>query len=96
MYEEIEEEYQQFLYDIQEEGFIFGRYLDESDYEDEYCHNDIDKAKDIFVNKIKEYLKLNRPSEYIVTSGWCIFVMTPNRARESRISEKTINDRLVR
>jgi hypothetical protein len=96
MYEETEEEYQQFLYDMKESGFIFGRYMDESDYEDEYSYNDIDEAKDILINKITDYLKQNRPSEFIVTGGWCVFVMTPNKARESRVSENTIENRLVR
>lgn len=33
---------------------------------------------------MKAYL-VERPA-----SGWCVFVMTPNRARESHMSERTI------
>lgn len=96
MNEIINDEFEIFLHDISESGFIFGRYLDEDDYEDEYCHNDIDRAKGIFIDKVTEYLKQNRPSEFIVTDGWCVFVMTPDRARESRISEHRIHIHLVK
>lgn len=93
---EIEYECNQFLKDINDSGFIFGRYMDEDEYEDDYSHNAIDKAMAILQGKIKRYLHENRPGEFVVTSGWCIFVMTPDRARQSNVSEKTINNFLVR
>ena len=96
MQEIIEFEFEMFRQDIINKSFVFGRYLDESNYEDEYCHNDIDDAKDKLAEKIREYLKENRPSEFLVLNGWCVHVMTPDRARESRISESTIENRLVR
>lgn len=96
MDEVIKEEYEMFLKDISENAFILGKYLDESDYEDEYCHNDIDEAKEKLVEKITDYLKQNRPSEFIVSDGYCVFVMTPDRARQSRISERTIENNLVK
>lgn len=93
---EIEYEYNQFLEDMKESGFVFGRYMDEDEYEDEYSHNAIDKSMAILQGKIKRYLHENRSGEFVVTSGWCIFVMTPNRARESNVLEKTIDNFLVR
>lgn len=96
MQNEIEYEYNEFLRDINDSGFVFGRYMDECEYEDEYSHNTIDQAMGILQGKIKRYLHENRPGEFVVTSGWCIFVMTPNRARESDVLEKTINNFLVR
>lgn len=91
MYEIVEEEYQQFLQDMKnEDKIVFGRYIDESDYEDEYCHNDIYNAQSMFIEKVKEYLHENYPGEYIVSSGYCVFIMTLERARESHISEKSI------
>ena len=83
MYEIIEDEYNQFLQDMADGSMIFGRYIDESEYEDEYSHNDIDEAQDKFIEKVREYLHENYP-------GWCVFVMTPDRARESHVSERTI------
>lgn len=96
MQNEIEYEYNEFLSDINDSGFVFGRYMDEDEYEDEYSHNAIDEATEILEEKIRTYLHENRPGEFVVTSGWCIFVMTPNRARESDVLEKTIDNFLVR
>lgn len=93
---EIEYEYNQFLKDMNDSGFAFGRYMDEDEYEDEYSHNAIDEAMEILQEKIKTYLHENRPGEFVVTSGWCVFVMTPDRARESNISERTIELYMVR
>lgn len=93
---EIEYEYNQFLEDMKRSGFVFSRYMDEDEYEDDYSHNAIDEAMAILQRKIKRYLHENRPGEFVVTSGWCIFVMTPDRARQSNVSEKTINNFLVR
>lgn len=93
---EIEDEYQQFLEDIKDSGFIFGAYMDETEYEDDYSHNAIDEAMEVLQEKIKTYLHENRPGEFVVSSGWCVHVMTPDRARQSRISERTIENFLVR
>ena len=90
MYEIVEDEYNQFLQDIADGSMIFGRYIDESEYEDEYSHNDIDEAQDKFIEKVREYLHENYPGKYVVAGSWCVFVMTPDRARESHISERTI------
>lgn len=90
MYEIVEDEYNQFLQDITDGSMIFGRYIDESEYEDEYSHNDIDEAQDKFIEKVREYLHENYPGKYVVSGGWCVFVMTPDRARESQVSERTI------
>lgn len=92
MYEIIEEEYQQFLQDMRDgKPMVFGRYINESEYEDEYSHNDIEDAQAELVKKIKSYLHEHCPGKYVVSGGWCVFVMTPERARESHISERTID-----
>ena len=89
MYQELEDEYELFLDDMKREE-TFCRYIDESEYEDEYSHNDIDEAQDKFIEKVREYLHENYPGKYVVSGGWCVFVMTPDRARESHVSERTI------
>jgi len=92
---EINIEYKTFLEEIGDD-FEIGRYLDESDYEDEYSHNDIDDAMGVLADKIRKYLHENHPNKFIVTTGWCIHVMTPERARQSRVSERTIELRLIK
>lgn len=69
MYEIVEDEYNQFLQDITDGSMIFGRYIDESEYEDEYSHNDIDEAQDKFIEKVREYLHENYPGKYVVSGG---------------------------
>ena len=96
MQNEIEYEYNEFLKDINDSGFIFGAYMDETEYEDEYSHNATDEAMGVLQEKIRTYLHENRPGEFVVSSGWCVHVMTPDRARQSRVSERTIENFLVR
>lgn len=93
---EIEEEYNQFLEDIKDPGFIFGRYMNVCEYEDEYSHNEIGEAAGILAEKIRTYLHENRPDEFIVGTDYCVRVMTPERARQANISERTIDLRIVR
>lgn len=93
---EIEEEYSQFLSDIKQPEFEFGAYMDESCYEDEYSHNEIDEAKGLLQEKIRTYLHKNRPGEFVVNYSYCIHVMTLERARQSKVSERTIELFLVR
>lgn len=90
MYEIVENEYNRFLQDIADGSMIFGKYIDESEYEDEYSHNDIDEAQDTFIEKVEEYLHENYPGKYVVSGGWCVVVMTPDRARESHVPERNI------
>lgn len=85
MYEEIQLEFEQFKYDINE-SLVFARYFDEWDYEDEYSHNEIDEAQAILIQQIKEYLHNHIPNKYIVTSGYCIFVMTIEEAKKKKFA----------
>ncbi|EOT29464.1 hypothetical protein C805_00047 [Eubacterium sp. 14-2] len=93
---EIDEEFEQFLQDIKDSGYIFGAYMDESEYEDDYSHNIIGEAMGILQKKIKEYLHKNRPGEFVVISDWCVHVLTKDRAKQLDVSERTIEFRLVR
>ena len=65
MYEIVEDEYNQFLQDMADGSMIFGRYIDESEYEGEYSHNDIDEAQDKFIKKVTQYLHENYPGKYV-------------------------------
>lgn len=93
---EIEEEYKQFLEDIKDNGFIFGTYMDESEYEDEYSHNAIDEAMAELQKKMRDYLRENRPNEFIVLSDYCVRAMTVGKAKQLNVSERTIELRIVR
>lgn len=84
MYEEIQDEFEQFKYDINE-SLEFGRYFDEYDYEDEYSHNEIHEAQAILIQRIKEYLHNNMPNKYVVNSTYCIFVMTVEEAKRKKL-----------
>lgn len=81
MFEELEYEYSRFLDDMKR-GETFCRYLDEDEYEDEYSHNEIDECQRKLAEKIEAYLKENKPGEYLIATGWCVFVMTVAEARK--------------
>ena len=93
---EINEEFSSFKSDVMDEGFVFGCYLDETSYEDDYSHNDIYDAIEVLAEKMRDYLHNNYPNKFIVSTGWCVHVMTPDRARQSRLSERSIEECLVR
>lgn len=96
MANEIEYEYNQFLSDMKNPTFLSGTYMDEDEYEDEYSHNSIDEAIEILEEKIREYLHENRPGEFVLVSRWNVCVMTIENARSRKLSEKRIEDLLVR
>lgn len=93
---EINEEYHYFLSDIRSHDFRLGKYMDISHYEDQYGNDMIEKAMENLAEKIRKYLHENKPGKFIVSTGYCIFVMTPERAREAQIFETTIKECLVR
>lgn len=85
MYEELEEEFLNFKQDVDSGSLVFGRYFDEDDYEDEYSHNQIDEYKEKFIDKVIAYLHETNPGKYVVTSGWCVFIMTIDEAKKRKI-----------
>lgn len=84
MQECINEEYELFLADM-ERGETFCRYMDEDNYEDEYSHNDIDAMQEELIRKIAEWLHKNKPGQYLVSPGWCVFVMTVAEAEKRNL-----------
>lgn len=86
MWQELEYEYNIFLENMKRDE-TFYRYINEDEYEDEYSHNEIDECQSKFIEKVKEWLHENKPGQYIVTSGWCVFVM----AIEEAIKKNLIN-----
>lgn len=95
MQKEIDYEYNEFLRDMNN-SLVFGTYMDEDEYEDEYSRDDTEQSMDILEEKIRNYLHENRPGEFVVTSGWCVHVMTLERARKSKVFERAIDDFIVR
>lgn len=81
MFEELEYEYNLFLEDMKN-GKTFCKYMDEDEYEDEYSHNKIEEYQEKLIDKIEKFLKENKPNQYIVSSGWCVFVMTIDEAKK--------------
>ena len=82
MYEELEYEFADFKHSFDEGSLVFGRWFDEDEYEDEYSHNEIDEYQEKFIERVKEYLHEKAPNKYVVTSGWCVFVMTVEEAKK--------------
>lgn len=81
MFEIIEEEYNAFVEDMKK-GETFCRYIDETAYEDEFSHNDIEVMQGCFMEKAKLWLHENKPGQYLVSGGWCVFVMTEEEAEK--------------
>lgn len=86
MHEELNEEYNTFLEDIERGEPPIGRYVDVSWYEDEYSRLEISECQKAFMNKVKAWLHQHRPNQYVVSVGYCVFVMTIATAREKNIS----------
>mgnify|MGYP003303285372 CR=1 FL=1 len=82
MYEELEYEFADFKHSFDEGSLVFGRWFDEYGYEDEYSHNEIYEYQGKFIERVKEYLHEKAPNKYVVTSGWCVFVMTVEEAEK--------------
>lgn len=74
MYDEIETEFQNFLLDITDGIFTKNKYLDTWDHEDDYSHKTINEAQGMLYIKIFNWLKENKPNEYVVFSneGICV------------------------
>src|SRR5699024_9042617 len=81
MCEELEYE-DNLVLDDMKRGETVCRYLDEDEYKDESSHNEIDECQRRLSEKIEEYLRENKPGEYIVSTGWCVFVMTVEEAKK--------------
>lgn len=84
MQQVIEYEFSNFLSDMARQE-TFCRYLDECEYEDEYSHNQIHECQSVFIDRVEEWLHTNKPSQYIITSGWCVFIMTVYEAKKRNI-----------
>lgn len=94
MYKELEYEFADFKQSIDDGSLVFGSYFDEDKYEDDYSHNEIYEFQEKFIDKVREYLHENAPGKYVVTSGWCVFVMSieeANKRKMRRIEDRTVN-----
>lgn len=97
MYKEMEGEFQQFLIDMEEaeNAMVFARYMDEYDYEDSYGNNEIYEYQEKYKEKVRDWLKENKPGKYIVAGGYNVSVMTLDEARKRLISEDRIEEMIA-
>ena len=51
-------------------------FIDQSEYEDEYSHNEIDDIQDEFIVEAEEYIEENYKGQYVVFSDWCVHIVT--------------------
>lgn len=84
MWQELEEEYEQFLENMNKNESLCA-YIDETCYEDDYSHNEIEECQEKFVEKITQWLHEYKPGQYVVTSGWCVHVMTVEEAKRRNV-----------
>ena len=57
-------------------------FIEFDDLEDEYSHNEIEEAQQIFMNKAKEYLASNYSGHYAMWCDWCVHISTVELYRE--------------
>lgn len=84
MLETVQDEFRIFLEDM-ERNETFCKYLDESEYEYDYSHSDIEYMQEKFIEKATEWLRKNKPGKYMISEGWCVFVMTEEEAKKRNI-----------
>lgn len=84
MMQQVNEEFNIFLEDM-EACRTFCCYMDEAELEDDYSHNDILFMQEKFMEKATEWLREHRPGQYLVSNGWCVFVMTETEANKRNI-----------
>lgn len=90
MQAEVEENYQYFLEAVEHEGYLFGAYLDEDEYEYEYCHRYIEEAQGVLKQMITDYLVEHHPGKFLIFIDWCVHVMSVEYARKHHETERTI------
>lgn len=83
---EINDQYSIFLKDLETGLLSHEIYLREEEYEDEYSHNEIDRARVLLSERIIEYLHNNLPNQYCVFIDWCVRVMSVELAEKKNIS----------
>lgn len=82
---EIEEEFEQFIQDLNSGLLSHELYLRDDEYQDEYSGNDVEEAQGILVKKIRDYLHEHNPNEYCVFVDWCVRVMSIEIAKKKEI-----------
>ena len=92
MYQELEDEYELFLDDMKRDE-TFCMYIDESDYEDEYSHNDIEDCQEKFIEKVKEWLHENKKID-ISKRVDAYLVDSLNRTKEA-LTKEGLDDRYI-
>ena len=51
-------------------------FIDQSDWEDEYSHNEIDEIQDEFMEEADRVLNENYKGQYVMFSDWCVHIVT--------------------
>lgn len=57
-------------------------FISYSDLEDDFSHNEIDKAQLMFMKKARNYLSLNHSGKYAMWCDWCVHITTIELYRE--------------
>jgi len=51
-------------------------FIDQTEYEDEYSHNEIGEIQEDFIKEAKLYLDKNYKGQYVIFSDWCVHIVT--------------------
>lgn len=51
-------------------------FIDQTEYEDEYSHNEIDEIQDEFTEEAYKYLNENYKGQYVIFSDWSVHIIT--------------------
>lgn len=57
-------------------------FIDFDDLEDEFSHNEIGEAQQMFMKKVKEYLLKNYSGKYAIWCDYCVHIATVDLYRE--------------
>lgn len=58
------------------ETYKCNNFIDQTEYEDEYSHNEIDEIQEDFIKEAKNYLDKNYKGQYVIFSDWCVHIVT--------------------
>ena len=51
-------------------------FIANSDLEDDFSHNEIGEAQEMFMQKVKEFLSNGYPGKYAMWCDWCVHITT--------------------
>ena len=70
-------------------------FIAEDDLEDDFSHNEIGEAQEMFMQKVKEFLSNNYPGKYAMWRDWCVHITTVTLYRKIILKNNNYSDEYV-